>query len=164
MAVNRQRIDDRAMNAAMPAAPSERFEAARKSTEQRAAQSVGALDKMSLNEVVATGAGTGTTGAKIDSESKDGRADAAARAGDHLFARRNGRWTDVAFKEGMKVVQIKAFTPAYFKVLDAMPELRASFAVGEHVLVAGKHVAIEISDAGAEQLGDAELRSLKEQW
>lgn len=95
---------------------------------------------------------------------KDDRADAAARAGNHLFARRNGRWTDVAFKEGTKVVKIKAFSPAYFKVLDAIPELRESFAVGEKVLVAGKHVAIEISEAGAEQLGDAELRTLKEQW
>jgi len=70
----------------------------------------------------------------------------------------------VALKEGTKVVKIKAFSPAYFKVLDAIPELRESFAVGEKVLVAGKHVAIEISDAGAEQLGDAELRTLKEQW
>ena len=44
------------------------------------------------------------------------------------------------------------------------PSCAQSFAVGEHVLVAGKHVAIEVSDAGAEQLGDAELRTLKEQW
>jgi hypothetical protein len=49
-------------------------------------------------------------------------------------------------------------------VLDAIPELRESFAVGEKVLVAGKHVAIEIGDTGAEQLGDAELRSLRERW
>ncbi|HEV7704045.1 MAG TPA: hypothetical protein VGO46_07110, partial [Gemmatimonadaceae bacterium] len=150
--------------APMPAAPAERFEAARKATVQREAQSIGAFDKVTLSEVVVTGAGTTSAYAKVDSDSKDARADAATRAGNHLFARRNGRWTDVAFKEGMKVVKIKAFTPAYFKVLDAIPELRESFAVGDKVLVAGKHVAIEISDTGAEQLGDAELRSLKEQW
>jgi Ca-activated chloride channel homolog len=155
-----------AVVAPMPAsAPAERFEAARKSTVQREAQSVGALDKMSLNEVVViTGAGTTSMSEKLGAVLKDDRADAATRAGNHLFARRNGRWTDVAFKEGMKVVKIKAYSPAYFKVLDAIPELRASFAVGEKVLVAGKHVAIEISDAGAEQLGDAELRTLTEQW
>ena len=123
---------------------------------------MGALDKMTLNELVVTGAGTAS--GKIDSESKDGRADAAMRAGNHLFARRNGRWTDVSFKEGMKVVKIKAFTPAYFKLLDAMPELRAPFAVGEKVLVAGKHVSIEVSPDGVDTLGAAELRSLKEQW
>ena len=90
--------------------------------------------------------------------------DALRRAGNHLFAHSDDRWTDVAFKEGMTVVKIKAFSPAYFAVLEAIPELRASFAVGDKVLVTGKHVAIEVSDDGVEQLGDAELRSLKEQW
>jgi hypothetical protein len=131
---------------------------------QREAQSVGAMDQITLNQLVITGAGTTTTNEKLGAVLKDDRVDAAKRAGNHLFARRNGRWTDVAFKEGTQIVKIKAYTAAYFKVLDAIPELRESFAVGEHVLVAGKHVAIEISDTGAEQLGDAELRSLKEQW
>ena len=165
MALLNGRVDDRSRNAPMPAsAPSQRFEEARKATAQREAQSVGAMDKMMLSQIVVTGAGTTATNEKLGAVSKDARADAAKRAGNHLFARRNGRWTDVAFKEGTKVVKIKAFSPAYFKVLDAIPELRESFAVGEKVLVAGKHVAIEISEAGAEQLGDAELRTLKEQW
>jgi Ca-activated chloride channel family protein len=165
VAMYRGLVDDRSRNAPMPAAPAERFEAARKATVQREAQSVGALDKMSLNEIAAsTGAGTAQANEKRGAVLKDDPADAAARAGNHLFARRNGRWTDVAFREGVKVVKIKAFSPAYFKVLNAIPELRESFAVGEKVLVAGKHVAIEITDTGAEQLGDAELRTLKEQW
>ena len=151
-----------ASNAPMPASlppesPMAKFEAARKSTDQRDAQSVGAMDKIALNSVVVTGTGTVT-----DSESS--RPDAAKRAGDHLFARREGRWTDIGFKDGMRVVKIKSFSPAYFKVLDAIPELRASFAVGDKVLVTGKHVSIEVTDAGVEQLGDAELRALKEQW
>jgi len=160
MVMDRQRGGVTAMpaSAPMPSAPESRFEAARKSTMQRDAQSVGAMDKIALNSVMVTGAGTTLK------DSEAGRADAARRAGDHLFARRGDRWTDVAFKEGMRVVKIKAFTPAYFRVLDAIPELRASFAVGEKVLVTGKHVAIEVSSDGAEQLSDAELRSLKEQW
>jgi Ca-activated chloride channel family protein len=142
-------------------APMAKFEAARKSTEQRDAKSVGAMDKDALSAYMITGAGrAGATG----SDSSAGRVDGAKRVGDHLFARRNGRWTDIAFKDGTKVVKIKAFSPAYFAVLDAIPELRAAFAVGDSVLVAGKHVAIEVGSAGAEQLGDAELRSLKEQW
>jgi hypothetical protein len=32
------------------------------------------------------------------------------------------------------------------------------------VLVTGRHVAIEVSSDGVEQLSDAELHSLKEQW
>jgi len=163
LAMNRQSIEDRARNAPMPAsAPSTKFESARNATEQRAAKSMATMDRISLQEVVIGVAGK--VGATADSAAKDERADAATRAGNHLFARRSGRWTDVAFKEGMKIVKIKAYSAAYFKVIDAIPELRESFAVGEKVLVAGKHVAIEISDAGADQLGDAELRALKEQW
>ena len=164
MVMNQQR-GGMAMPAPMPAnAPRERFEAARKSTAQRDAQSVGAMDKLSLNSVVITGAGTLTAESARVSGSEPARADAARRAGDHLFARRGDRWVDVAFKDGMQAVKIKPFTPAYFKVLDAMPDLRAVFAVGEKVIVAGKHVAIEVSPDGVAQLGDAELRSLKEQW
>jgi Ca-activated chloride channel family protein len=145
-------------------APAAIFESARSATVQREAKSVDAMDTMMLNSVVVTGAGTASPNEKRGAVLKDDRADAIRRGGDHLFAHRSDRWTDVAFKEGTKVVKIKPFSPAYFAVLDAMPELRVSFAIGDKVLVAGKHVAIEVSPDGAETLGDAELRSLKEQW
>ena len=169
MAMNRPRELDMAARAPMPAsAPSQRFEDAKKSSAQRDAQSVGAMAKaIVLQQLVITGAGTTSSVEKLGVSTSDSLAMAASavrRGGNHLFLKRDARWTDIAFKDGMKVVKIKAFSPAYFKVLDAIPELRASFAVGEKVLVTGKHVAIEITDAGAEQLGDAELRSLKEQW
>jgi hypothetical protein len=71
---------------------------------------------------------------------------------------------DLSFKEGTTVVRIKPFSPAYFALLDAIPALRAAFAIGEKVLVSGRHVAIEVSPDGAAQLGDAELRSLEKRW
>lgn len=154
-----------AMPTPMPSsAPAAKFESARNATAQREAKSIGAMDKMVLSQSVVTGAGASTPAEKLGADVKDARTDAVRRGGDHLFANRDGRWTDVAFKEGMKIVKIKPFTAAYFKVLDAIPELRVSFAVGEKVIVAGKHVAIEVSNDGAEQLGDAELSSLREQW
>ena len=152
-------------DAPMPAsAPSAKFEAARSATAQRDAKSVGAMDKLMLSEIVVTGAGTAVAGGAAGADTQSVRGDAIRRAGDHLFARRGDRWADVAFREGTKVVKIKPFTPAYFAVLDAMPELRAPFAVGEKVLVSGKHIAIEVSLDGVAQLSDAELRTLKEQW
>jgi Ca-activated chloride channel homolog len=155
-----------AMPIPMPqSAPAAKFESARNATAQREAKSVGSMDKpLMLGQVVITGAGTTSVAEKLGANGKDASADAVRRGGDHLFANRDGRWTDVAFKEGMKVVKIKPFSAAYFKVLDAIPELRVPFAVGEKVIVAGKHVAIEVSNDGAEQLGDAELHSLREQW
>jgi Ca-activated chloride channel homolog len=142
-----------------PAAPAARFEAARAATEQRDAKSIGSMDKpMMLQQVVISGSG-GPAGAR----EKD-RADALKRAGNRIFAHRDGRWIDVSFKSGTKTIRIKPFSPAYFAVLDAIPDLRAAFAVGDKVLVSGTHVAVEVSPEGADSLGDAELRSLKEQW
>ena len=148
-----------------PNAPAERFEAAREATAQRDTKSVGAMDKaLTLNQIVVTGQGIASSNEKLGLADEKDRVDAAKRGGDHLFAHRNDRWTDVGFKEGTRVVKIKPFSPAYFAVLDAIPDLRAAFAVGDKVLVAGKHVAIEVSVAGVDTLDGAELRSLKEQW
>jgi Ca-activated chloride channel homolog len=141
-----------------PAAPAAKFEAARAATEQRDAKSIGSLDKpMMLQEVVVTNGGKG-------GEMEKDRADALERAGNRIFAHRNDRWTDISFKSGTKIVRIKPFSPAYFAVLDAIPDLRAAFAVGDKVLVSGMRIAIEVTPEGADTLGDAELRSLKEQW
>jgi Ca-activated chloride channel family protein len=141
------------------AAPAAKFEAARAATEQRDAKSIGSMDKpMMLQEVVISGSGSAAGAREKD------RVDAMKRAGNHLFAHRNDRWTDINFKAGTKIVKIKPFSPAYFAVLDAIPDLRALFAVGDRVLVSGQQIAIEVSPDGAETLGDAELRSLKEQW
>ncbi|HLB11297.1 MAG TPA: VIT domain-containing protein [Gemmatimonadaceae bacterium] len=159
------RLSDNGLARQAPNAPAAKFEAAREATAQRDTKSVGAMDKaLSLNEVVVTGEGIASSSEKLGTSGEKDRVDAVKRGGDHLFAHRNDRWTDVGFKEGMSVVKIKAFSPAYFAVLDAIPDLRAAFAVGDKVLVAGKHVAIEVSVAGVDTLDGAELRSLKEQW
>jgi Ca-activated chloride channel family protein len=141
------------------AAPAAKFEAARAATEQRDAKSIGAMDKpLMLQEVVISGVGIAAGTLEKD------RADAVRRAGNRVFAHRDGRWTDAGFKAGTKIVKIKPFSPAYFAVLDAIPDLRAAFAVGDRVLVSGTHVAIEVGPDGADTLGTAELHSLKEQW
>ena len=148
-----------------PNAPAALFEAARAATAQRDSKSVGEMDKvLALSQVVVTGEGTTSSNEKLGMADAKDRVDAVKRGGDHLFAHRNDRWTDVGFKEGTKVVKVKAFSAAYFAVLDAIPDLRAAFAVGDKVVVAGKHVAIEVSPDGVDTLDGAELRSLKEQW
>jgi Ca-activated chloride channel family protein len=141
------------------AAPAAKFEAARAATEQRDAKSIGAMDKpLMLQEVVISGVGIAAGTLEKD------RADAVRRAGNRVFAHRDGRWTDAGFKAGTRIVKIKPFSPAYFAVLDAIPDLRAAFAVGDRVLVSGTHVAIEVGPDGADTLDAAELHSLKEQW
>ena len=46
---------------------------------------------------------------------------------------------------------------AWFKLMEAIPELKEVFALGDKVLVAGRSVAIETRDSGAEELSDQEL-------
>ncbi|MEP7066002.1 MAG: VIT domain-containing protein [Gemmatimonadota bacterium] len=150
---------------ASPNAPVARFEAARAATEQRDAKSVGSLDKaMQRSQIVITGQGTTSAVDKLGVPVLEDRVDAVKRAGDHVFAHHKDRWTDVRFKEDVRIVKIKPFSRAYFAVLDAIPDLRAAFAVGDKVLVSGKHIAVEVSPDGADTLGAGELRSLKEQW
>ena len=147
----------------MPAsAPKAQFEAARSATMQRDAKSVGEVDRLMLRQVIVSGVGVVSGSSMADTQVA--RADALRRGGDHLFAKQGARWTDVSYKEGTKLVKIKPFSAAYFAVLDAMPELRAAFAVGEQVLVAGKHVSIVVSPDGREVLGGDDLRLLREQW
>ncbi|MGH7622851.1 MAG: hypothetical protein ACREMU_10965, partial [Gemmatimonadaceae bacterium] len=149
----------------MPAsAPVAKFEAARSATAQRDAKSLDASDRLMLNQVVVTDAGKPTAGGLTGLDTQVVRGDEVRRAGNHLFAKRGDKWADVSFKEGTRVVRIKPYSAAYFALLDAIPELRAQFAVGERVLVSGAHVAVEVSPDGVSQLGDAELRTLKEQW
>ncbi len=146
-------------------APAAKFEAARQATEQRDAKSLSASDKpLVLGQVVVTGMGVTSSNEKLGVAVDEVRADSVTRSGEHLFEHRNARWTDLGFKEGTKIVKIKAFSKAYFAVLDAVPQLRAPFALGDKVLAAGKHIAVEVSPEGADTISDAQLRELKEQW
>jgi hypothetical protein len=77
---------------------------------------------------------------------------------------RDSVWTDTALKDSTARVKVRAYSAAYFRILDLLPELRESFALGERVIVAGRAIAIEISPAGAESLSDSDLRSLQAKW
>ena len=130
-----------------PAPPSanDQFEAARKAAEQRSARSLGS-SAMQLDQVVVTG-----TGAAVPARNVGGR----------TFTLVDGRWTDTRYTEsGTRVTKIKAYSKAYFALLDQAPELREMFALGERVLVAGKGVALEVGGEGREELSGPELQRL----
>jgi Ca-activated chloride channel family protein len=85
---------------------------------------------------------------------------ATRRAGGRIFAERQGVWTDVAHTQRQRVVSIVPFSPAYFAITRALPELAASLKVGEQVLIAGRQVSISFVPGGVESLNAAELRQL----
>jgi Ca-activated chloride channel family protein len=124
-----------------PAASAASFEAARASAKQRAATSLAAADA-------------------VDPAT---RAD-ARRVGARTFLLRRDMWTDSRKTDSMPVTKVRAFSAAYFRLIEAIPELREVFALGDKVIVAGKSIAIEAGDDGVTTLDDAKLRQIQERW
>jgi Ca-activated chloride channel family protein len=130
-----------------PAAPREEaqrrdFEAAKRASVQRAATSMAEADASLMLEQSARGV-------------------TLRRVGDRVLVLTDGVWTDGRARDTMKTFRIKPFSPAYFKVLEILPDLRELFAVGDRVRVAGRSIVIETEESGAERLSDAELQSIQ---
>ena len=77
---------------------------------------------------------------------------------------RGERWTELRKAEATDIVKVKAFSEAYFKIMEQIPELREVFALGDKVLVSGRDVSIEIGADGMERISDAELRRIQSGW
>lgn len=73
-------------------------------------------------------------------------------------------WTDTGLKDSMQRVKVRAYSAAWFRLVDLLPELREAFALGDRVIVAGRSIAVEISPTGVESLSESELRSLQSKW
>lgn len=122
------------------------FDAARGAAAQRAATTLAVVDS-AIGEVV------------------EGSAGGTRRAGAHVFLLRDGAWVDAAYREALKTVKVKAYSEAYFALLEQIPDLRAALAVGERVLVAGREIAVEIApDGGVETLSERERQQIATGW
>ena len=87
------------------------------------------------------------------------------RAGTHTFILKDGVWTDVRqASSGTRTIRIKAYSKAYFDLIDAVPDLRAIFAIGDRVTAQGRVVTVEVSSNGVEQLAGSEINSLAREW
>jgi hypothetical protein len=89
------------------------------------------------------------------------------RAGSHSFVLKDGVWTDVRpapTGKSVPTVRIKAFSKAYFDLIDAVPDLRAIFALGDKVTAQGRAVSVVVSESGEEQLSAGEIRTVVASW
>jgi hypothetical protein len=75
-----------------------------------------------------------------------------------------GKWTDTRRAETLRLVKIKSFSEAYFKLMELIPDLKEVFALGDKVIVSGRDVRIEIGESGTETLNDAELKRIQSAW
>ena len=101
-----------------------------------------------------------------EANAASGFADEASvrRMGNLTFVLRDSVWTDVRYRRGLPTVRVKAFSNAYFALIERMPELREAFSVSDRLRVAGRAITIELAPDGSEQLTDRDLALLREHW
>ncbi len=80
------------------------------------------------------------------------------------FVQRDGSWTDTRYHAGIQVTSIKPYSKAYFDIVQQLPELKAIFALGDHLTVVGKTGAIRLDDSGASELTPSALAALVRAW
>ena len=138
-----------AINAAA-GAPAARFEAAKIATAQRSA--------------VTLSSGDSTMADALQRRRGDGSAGAVRRVGDRLFLLRDGVWTDSRLREGLRTIRVKAYSAAYFQLLQLLPELGPALALGQRVVVAGRSIAVAVEPDGLELLAAGDVSSLRSEW
>jgi len=87
-------------------------------------------------------------------------ADEARAVGGRLFHLVDGVWTDVAIDPAARLVEVKAFSRAYFAVLAALPEIGPVLGELDRVTIAGEEMRLAIGSDGMEEISTSGLREL----
>jgi Ca-activated chloride channel family protein len=82
------------------------------------------------------------------------------QVGNRLFKLKDGGWRDVTAADSLRLVTIEPFSDAYFRVLEALPELKTSLTAFDQVEVAGSRVRVATRAGGLQRLSAEELRQL----
>ncbi len=124
----------------------------------RAAFSAAQTSADYLNAVSLNGARQGSERAQ-DRGGTASAAQAQRTVGSRRFEQQGAQWMDLA-QRGQRVVSVEAFSPAYFVMLRALPELRDAALRGDDVLVAGQRVSIRIQRVGQATLPVTDVQQL----
>jgi hypothetical protein len=117
-----------------------RFEQSRQAAAQRDVKSLAAVDSMSA---AATG---------------------ARQVGPRQFIQQGKVWTDQRYVPTQHTVQVKAFSPLYFELLDRLDGLKDALTLGDEVIVSGRTLAIQVGASGLERMKPQELSDLVKAW
>jgi hypothetical protein len=144
--VGRQMVGAAAGNAAPPAtapapvaANEARFEMSRQAAAQREAKSLATLDAM-----------TAETGAR--------------QVGTRQFVQQGNAWIDQRYVPTQRTVQVKAYSPLYFELVNQLNGFKDAMTLGDEVLVSGRNVAIQVGTAGLEKMSTQQVQQLVKDW
>jgi len=88
----------------------------------------------------------------------------ARRIGSRLFKLSGDTWIDASRSDSAKTITIKPFSEAYFKLIDAIPELREVFSLGDKVVVTGRTMTIKLTESGSSTISDDQLKDIQRSW
>jgi hypothetical protein len=109
---------------------------------QREVKSSAALDKMQVTEMAAA-------------STPERR-----RIGNRTFQLRDGALQDLHVNSAARNVRIQPYSGAYFRVLQALPELASYWHAGDNVVVGGRRVTIRLAADGVRELSQDDIQRL----
>ncbi len=74
-----------------------------------------------------------------------------------LFREIQSTWTDLRHETSQRTVRVESFSPAYFAVLQALPELEPYLKAFDRVVVAGERVSVLVGPDGDRELSERAL-------
>jgi hypothetical protein len=128
------------VSAPAPTVNEARFEQSRQAALQRDAKSLASLDSMAPVQ------------------------QGMRQIGARQFTQQGKVWVDQHHSAKQRLVQVKAFSPLYFELLDKLDGLKEALTIGEEVIVAGKGVAIQVGPTGLERMSGQQLLDLAKVW
>ncbi len=83
-----------------------------------------------------------------------------------IFTQRDGQWQDARQEQqsATRVVTVRAYSEAYFALLQRLPALKDVFALGEKVSVQGRAVRLVLDPAGQATLDAGDLDAIVRDW
>ena len=96
----------------------------------------------------------------VDAGGKEQKVTRMAQIGNRTFFKKDGLWVDSEYEGKIEAIEVKNLSEAYFKLLDAVPEIGRYLALGDEVIFFLQGKAIHVSDEGKSDFSAAELKSL----
>ena len=80
------------------------------------------------------------------------------------FVKVGATWTDVRYADArgkVATIKVKGYSEAWFALLRALPQAKDAFALGDHVIIAGRQLVVEVADDGVTTLSSADIERVK---
>jgi hypothetical protein len=116
-------------------------------------------DKLEEAELVVAGVMASKAG-RGDAATGEGVAGAVRHVGRRLFTRQADTWTDVTFETSLRVVEVAPFSEAYFELVRRLPAIKAYFALGDRVVIAGDGLALKLTPEGITHWTSSDLKAV----